>query len=77
MMDDYTKQSDEELHRHVMRNPPETRAAINARFELERRREEKLIRWTHTLAVSTIILVIATLMLVICTAADVYLHVHR
>jgi hypothetical protein len=77
MSDDYRMQSNEDLLTHLSRNPTDTPVWINSRVELERRREEKLIRWTRTLAVSTVLLVIATVILAICTATEVYLRVRH
>jgi len=77
MSDDYTQQSDKELRRHMSHNQPDMPIWINSRVELERRREEKLIRWTRTLAVSTVVLVIATVILATCTAIEVYLRLRH
>jgi len=77
MTNDYSMQSDEQLLRHLSHSPPDTPDWINSRVELERRREEKLIRWTRTLAVSTVTLVIATAILAICTAAEIYVRLNR
>ena len=57
---DYHRESKEQLLRNLS-NPPDTPVWINSQIELQRRREELLIRWTRTLAVSTIVLAASTI----------------
>lgn len=57
---DYHKLSKEQLLQNLS-NPPNTPVWVNSQVELQRRREEPLVRWTRVLAVSIIILALSTI----------------
>jgi hypothetical protein len=74
MNDDYSVLTAKALLSNLSQNPPDTPIWINSRVELERRREEQLSERTASLSRWTRVLAISTIVLVICTAADVLLH---